>query len=250
MSCRSTRVFVAAAIVAGAALTAAAAEPPPTATARPEPTRRRRVVSDLSGFELLDAAQLKDRPVVAGATRSLGGTRPPLILAPHLAKLHGARPVFSWQHDAERFQFVLSDDSGEEIHAAQVDGRHYQWPADAPRLADGKTYLWSVKPLGPSAALASMAAVVVVTPEERAMIDDALAAARAADHYSEGLARAEVFVGRRVWYDAVAAFGDLIARFPGRAAAYEHRGMLYAQIAATRGAAEEDFTRADALAAK
>jgi len=242
--------FLTAAVFAASPLAAAEVERKATAAPRAVPAKRQRVVSDLSGFELLDAAELKDKPVVAGATRSLGGPPPPVILAPHLAKLHGTSAVFAWRHEAKRFAFVLSDDAGEEIHAAEVDGQNYRWPAAAPRLDDGKTYLWSVKPAGPSAALASMAAVAVVTPAERVAIDEALAAAKSSDPYADGLARGQAFVEKRVWYDAIGIYSDLIARFPDRPEAYERRATLYAQIPATVEQADDDFARADALAKK
>jgi hypothetical protein len=204
------------------------------------------VVSDLSGFELLDEARLKDKPMVAGATRVLGA-RPPVILAPLLGKLHGARPVFAWRHDGARFAFVLWDEAGEELHAAEVEGRSYAWPADAPLLADGTTYLWSVKAAGPAAAPASTAGLLVVTAEERARIDAALSAAKDDDPYRAGLLRAQVFVDARAWYDALAAYDALVARFPDRPDAWERRATLLAQIPALQDAADEDFARADAL---
>lgn len=230
---------------------AAAAERKPTPRTRPLPKKRPRVVSDLSGFELLDAAKLKDKPVVAGATRDPGRLEPPVILAPHLAKLHGTSPVFAWRHDGQRFTFVLSDESGQDVHVAEVTGQSYAWPKDAPPLADGRTYLWSVRPASaPATARAAMAAVVVVTPAERQEVDAALLGARAGDPYDEGLARARVLVERRVWYDALGTYTDLVERFPDRPEAYEQRATLYAQIPATLAQAEEDFARADALAVR
>ena len=76
------------------------------------------------------------------------------------------------------------------------------------------------------------------------------AGATAGDPYDEGLARARVLVERRVWYDALGVYTDLVARFPDRPEAYEQRATLYAQIPATLAQAEEDFARADALAVR
>jgi hypothetical protein len=250
MHSRSLLAFMMAIAFAAAGLAAAAPTPTPTPTKQP-PKKRQRVVNDLSGFELLDAAKLQDKPVVAGATRGLGGPRPPVILAPHLAKLHGASPLFAWRHNGERFAFVLSDELGQDVHSAEVTGHSYAWPASAPRLADGKTYLWSVRPLSGSAtSLASMAAVVVVTPAEREEIDKSTVGTKAPDPYREGLTRAQVLVDKRVWYDALGAYSDLIARFPDRPEAYERRANLFAQLAVTQEQAEEDFARADALVVK
>jgi hypothetical protein len=249
VSSRPLLVFITMVVFTAAELTAAAPRPAPT---KQTPAKKRqRVVSDLSGFELLDAAKLQDKPVVAGATRGIGGPRPPVLLAPHLAKLHGAGPVFAWRHDGERYAFVLSDELGQDVHSAEVTGHNYAWPAAAPRLADGKTYFWSVRPVsGSLMALASMAAVVVVTSAERQAIDRSLTEAIAADPYQEGLARAQVLVDTRVWYDALGAYNDIIARFPKRPEAYERRGNLFAQLAVTQEQAEEDFARADVLSGK
>ena len=237
-------VLLAAAGIAGAQTTE---KPPSPAPRKEEPSRKRpRVVSDLSGFELLDPEQLKDKPMVAGATRVLGAPAP-VILAPRLARLHGTSPVFAWQHEGKRFAFVLWDEAGTELHAAQVEGTRYVWPSGAPRLADGQTYLWSVRLAEPAAAPAATAGVVVVTPAERRQIDEALAGATAPDPYDQALARGQAFVAERVWYDALGVYSDLIARFPDRAEAYERRATLYAQIPALQGQADEDFARADQL---
>ena len=253
MSSRSLRATCTAVLLLGGALLAAAGQEPkpspsPSAAAgKDQPRKRARVVSDLSGFELLDAAQLGDKPTVAGATRVLGA-KPPVILAPRLAKIHGTRPVFAWRHEGARFAFVLWDEDGAELHAAEVPGTSYAWPAGAPRLVDGRTYLWSVKLAEPAAAPAATAGALVVTPEERKRIDAALAAAEA-DPYRGGLARAQVLVAERVWYDALGVYSDLIAAFPDRPEAYEGRATLLAQIPALAADADADFARADATSA-
>jgi hypothetical protein len=254
MNGRSSRVFIAAAVVAtiglaGAGIRAdAPPKPKPKAERKEEPPKkRRRVVSNLSGFELLDQARLKDKPMVAGATRVLGA-KPPVILAPRLGKLYGTSPVFAWRHEGKRFAFVLWDEAGTELHAAEVEGQSYAWPSGAPRLADGQTYLWSVKAAESAAEPGATAGVVVVTPAERGEIDRALLAAKDdEDPYRAALARAQAFVDQRVWYDALAVYADLIERLPDRAEAFERRGMLYTQIPALASQADEEFARADAL---
>jgi hypothetical protein len=242
-------MFLAAAMVAAIGLRAdetKTAEKPPEA-----PKKRQRVVSDLSGFELLDPSKLKDKPVVAGATRGMFAAKSPVLLAPQLGKLHGASPVFAWKHEAQHFTFVLSNEAGKELHTAQVEGQTYALPADAATLADGKTYSWSVKPAGaPATAAPATAGIVVVTKAERAQIDKALAAVKDQDEYKVGLARGKTLTDKRVWYDAVGVYTDLIARFPDRPEAYEARATLYAQLPASKAASDEDFARADQLAKK
>ena len=251
MSWRSPGPVVAATLLSAGALAAVPdekpASPAPVAgAASPAPRKRPRVVSDLSGFELLDEARLKDKPMVAGATRVLGA-RPPVLLAPLLGKVHGTSPVFAWRHEGTRFAFILYDEAGTELYASTVEGRSFAWPRDRARLADGTTYLWSVKAAEPEAAPAATAGVLVVTPGERARIDAALAMAKDDDPYRAGLLRAQVFVDARVWYDALAAYDALVARFPDRPEGWERRATLLAQLPTLGPLAEEDFARADAL---
>jgi hypothetical protein len=243
-----TLVLLGAALATASAASAQSNEtkPPADAAAAPAAKKRQRVVSDLSGFELLDPAKLKDKPMVSGATRSLFSPKPPVLLAPHLARLHGASPVFAWRHNAKRYHVALSDEAGRELHAADVEGLRYEWPQGAPRLEDGATYSWSVKPLDP-AGTASSAGIVIVTKAERAEIDRALTAVKIKDAYSQSLARGAAFTDKRVWYDALGVYTDLIARFPDRPQAYEQRATLYAQLPTLQEAADEDFAQADAL---
>lgn len=257
MTSRQSLTLVVAAALACAAGGALAQSQQPAKPGEPgkdAPKKRQRVVSDLSGFELLDPAKLKDQPMVTGATRSLFGPKSPAPLAPNLTRLFGAAPVFEWEHAgrSKRFAFVLVDEAENERHRAEVEGLSYAWPSSAPKLQAGKTYYWSVKPLEPASAPASVSrGVIVVTDLERAGVDKALVtAAKAGDAYQAGLARAQVFTDRRLWYDAIGAYSELIARSPERAEAYEGRGTVYAQIPATRARADQDFARADELAKK
>ena len=71
---------------------------------------------------------------------------------------------------------------------------------------------------------------------------------RGLEPYTAGLARARLFLRHRVWYDAIAAYTDLIEAYPYRAELYEERGMIYAQLDVTQELAEADFARADELA--
>lgn len=255
----SLPLTLAAALVCGAVVAPGQAQDPPASkTAKPResqkaPQKRRRVVSDLSGFELLDAARLQKKPMVAGAGRGLFEPKPPIPLAPHLARLYGTSPVFRWQAEGEgqRFLFVLSDVTNKELHRAETAGDSYPWPVGAPRLEDGQTYYWTVESVPPMATPSSTPhGVQVATSPQRVEIDKALRAATSADRYQVDLARAQVFTDQRLWYDAVGAYTELIAGFPDRAEAYEKRGMIYAQIPTTQPLAEADFARADELTGK
>jgi hypothetical protein len=246
---------LAAVLACGAAVASSQAQGPPASqTAKPRedqkaPQKRRRVVSDLSGFELLDAAKLKKKPMVTGAGRGLLEARPPVPLAPYLTRLYGTSPVFRWQAGGKgRFSFVLSDAAHKELHRAETVGDSYPWPAGAPRLGDGQTYYWKVEAVpSTETSPSSPCGVQVVTSQQRVEINRKLKAGATTDRYQAGLARAQVFTDQRLWYDAIGAYTELIASFPDRAEAYEKRGVIYAQIPVTLALAEADFARADEL---
>ncbi len=223
---------------------AGAAQAKPAEAKKP----RARVVTDLSGFDLLESGKTRTQTQVAGATR---GMARPAALAPRLGKLYGGQPTFSWTFEgkAKNFLFVLQDDARNELFHAEVTGYEYRYPATAPALEPGKTYFWTVEVT--SAMLVSepsaLAGFLLLNAAQRAEVEKDLAAA--ADPYQAGLARARAFRNRRLWYDALDAYSGLIARYPDRAELYEERGTIYAQLEATKALAEQDFARADQLTA-
>lgn len=82
---------------------------------------------------------------------------------------------------------------------------------------------------------------------QRGEIERDLAKVSSSDDYARGLGRARVFTEHRLWYDALAAYADLIARYPERAELYDERGSIYAQLEVTQKLAEADFARAEEL---
>jgi len=224
----------------------AAQDPPVRDTTAAQRPRRARVVTDLSGFDLLDTLRLREQTMAVGASR---GTDAPLALAPRLGKAFGVHPVFSWSHEGGPQSFTLTvwNDAQKKVHRAEVSGSSFRYPSDAPSLEPGKAYVWSVAPqvtlLGGSPSLP--VGILVVDPEQREAIEAELADIRGDDAYATGLERARVFTRHRVWYDAIGAYTDLIAEYPDRAELYEERGMIYAQLGATQDLAAADFVRAD-----
>lgn len=215
----------------------------------PDKPRRRRVVSDLSGFDLLDQGKVKKESMVVGAAR---GFAPPVALAPKLGRIYGERPSFEWRDEAKAAGFVLTltDESQEEIYRAETPRTSLAYPADAPRLEAGRTYFWTVQAAsGLFTTPSAPAGLMVLAGGPRQEIDRALAAITAADPFEQARARARVFTDHRLWYDAVAAYSDLIARFPNRPEPYEERATIYAQLDATQPLADEDFARAEGLKA-
>jgi hypothetical protein len=207
---------------------------------------RKRVVTDLSGFDLLEPSKVQKQTTVVGATRGLPR---PVALAPLLGKLFGTTPEFAWSCGGDFHQFVLvvRDDTEQEVFRAPVTGNTFRYPPDAPPLKPEKNYFWTVEIpstiLGPTSKPAGL---LVISSGERAEIEKKLAQVTG-DSYDAGLARARVFTDYRLWYDALAAYTDLITRYPDRSELYEQRGTIYAQLEVTKNLAERDFKLADDL---
>ncbi|MFI5111487.1 MAG: DUF928 domain-containing protein [Terriglobales bacterium] len=227
---------------------------PPQSSAKdaPKAPPRKRLVADLSGFEMSDPNQTRKQRAMLGATRG-GPSRLPLLLAPDLAKFYGSSPLFIWLYPGrtEGFEIVLRDDDNELLRQ-QVSAAEFRLKDASSRFQPGKTYYWSVRPV-PSlmeSRFSQAAGFVVVADSERQQIEKELAAISQGDTYQAGTARARVLVNHRLWYDAIGAYGDLIKQFPDRAELYEERGTVYAQIEVTKAQADADFARADELQAK
>ena len=236
------------------ALPAFGQQPKPAAPAKteaapaPKPARKR-VVTDLAGFDLLATAKLKTQTMVAGGTR---GAARPVALAPRLGKLFGTRPTFHWSFDgaAQNFIFSVLDDQQNEVLRQDVQGLAFTYPESAPALQPGKTYFWTIEPA--TAALTEPSApsgFVVLDAQQRADVEKSLKTA-AGSGYESALARARAFTQHRLWYDAVGAYTELIRDHPGRAELYEERGAIFAQLPATEALADADFARADSFSNK
>jgi hypothetical protein len=220
-------------------------EPKPKQTTAPTNNKRTRVITNLAGFDLLEAKKLSSETIVVGATR---GMEQPVALAPRLGKLYGSNPTFLWNYEgtAAKFVFVLSDDAQTEIFRTEVIGTQFRYPAGAPALQPGKIYFWTVTTPGSLLRSASSdpAGVSVLSTAQQQEIERELAQIPG-NSYEAGVARAQVFTDYRLWYDTLAAFTELIQRFPGRAELYEHRGTIYAQLNSTQALAEADFSLAE-----
>ncbi len=208
--------------------------------------KRQRVVSSLAGFDLLEASKTQKQPMVVGATRGLPQAA---ALAPRLGKVYGLNPALVWSFagKANKFVLILTDVAQNELFRREVTGTQFQYPAEAPSLEPGKTYFWTVQsPLGMLGETASAPVGFVVVPgAQREEIEKALAQISTADAYEHDLARARVFTDHRLWYDAIAAYSDLIARFPNRAKLFEQRGQIYSQLDVTQTLADRDLARSE-----
>lgn len=208
----------------------------------------KRVRANLSGFELAPKQPSTDSSVqIGGGTR--GGVPGPFLYAPHRAKTYSANPTFCWGQPgaANEFTFRVYDSSDNIVFEETVHGKNYTYPASAPALKPGKTYSWTVQVSGGLMAEPSEPVEFAVqSVEERKPLQSALA--EISGHgLQDQLRRAQIFEDARLWYDAVAAYSDVIAKFPRQPEAYKRRGEIYDQIPETRELAEADFASADKL---
>jgi Domain of Unknown Function (DUF928) len=204
----------------------------------------RRVVAKLDGFDLAPEAASPNQ--IGGASRGGAPSQKLVANAPRKGRIFTLRPSFSWQGaSATAYKFHIQDVTGQFVWERQVTGTSLDYPSDAPPLEAGKTYIWRVYPDSPMIGGATpQAMIVVLSEQERAQIETAQN-----DISGTGLdadmARAHLYFDRRLWYDAVMAYSDLIEKHPGEAKLYLMRGSLYAQLPATEPLADKDFARAE-----
>jgi hypothetical protein len=199
----------------------------------------------MEGFELdKKSASQAGNTQVGGATR---GTRPAVFLyAPHLAKLYTLTPTFCWTSAVrtKAFVFRLYDADGDVRYETRTPDFTLQYPASAAALEPGQTYVWNVSAgLGLLGGESLTAEFTVLSAEERAALGKELAGA-------DAMKRAAIFTDKRLWYDAIHAYTELIAQHPDMMDLYEKRGNIYDQIAVTQELAQADFGKADELRAK
>jgi hypothetical protein len=210
------------------------------------PVKRVRV--DLSGFELGKTPPPKPSTQIGGGTRTMGGET--TLLGPAIGRCYSATPVLAWTHTAQvqTFELRLFDQAGTLVHRMTVVGRQVILPPDH-QLEPGGTLQWSVQPgsavLGGASARST---IKRLSAAELAEVSQQLTVASpgAADPQEWS---AQVFTDHRLWYDAIAAWSDLIQRFPNRADLREKRGQVYDQLPPTQPLADEDFAVAEKLRA-
>jgi hypothetical protein len=223
----------------------AAQQAPPKSDPAPKP--KRKLDADLSGFDVSDDKSGKKVSSMLGGSRS-AAIPSATLLAPHRAKLYGAVADFSWTFGghADGYVLVVTDEDETQILRQQVKDSRYRLDSLPKGLQPGETYYWRVQVL-PNTLASEPLEFVTVSAQERQTIDRAMAAIPSADPYEAGLARARLFTDHRLWFDALGAYNDLVAKYPNRPEAYEDRGTVYSQIAATKSLGEADLATAAKL---
>ena len=240
--------FVVALACAGQTQQPDGSQPSEPTNAASAPSHPKRVRANLSGFELGPKQPSTDSSVqIGGGTR--GGVPGPFLYAPHRAKTYSTNPTFYWGLPGAMNEFTLRvyDSSDNIVFEETVHGKSYTYPASAPALKPGETYSWTVQVSGGlMAEPAEPVEFVVQSVEERKTLQSALT--EISGHgLQDQLRRAHVFENARLWYDAVAAYSDVIARFPRQPEAYKRRGEIYDQILETSDLADADFAYAGKL---
>jgi Domain of Unknown Function (DUF928) len=214
----------------------------PDSTAKP---KRKVLDADLSGFDISDPKSEKKVTTMLGGSRT-AAIPSAILLAPKCAKFYGAAATFDWSFSGhnEGYILIITDEDETQLVHQQLRETHYRLDPAAAKFEPGQTYYWRVQVL-PNPLASEPSEFEVVSAEERQAIDKAVSAILAADPYQSALSRAKIFTDHRLWFDALGAYDDLIAKYPDRAELYDQRGAIYAQIPVTKALSEADFARAD-----
>jgi hypothetical protein len=205
---------------------------------------KRKLDADLSGFDVSDSKSDKKVATMLGGSRNTA-VPSATLLAPRRAKFYGANAVFSWTFSGhnEGYVLLITDEDETQLLRQQTKDPRCAFDPIKTKLEPGATYYWRVQVL-PNTLASDPLEFVVVTAEERAVIDKALAVVPVGDAYDSALTRARIFVDHRLWFDALGAYDDLIAKYPNRGELYEDRATIYAQLAVTKPQSEADQARA------
>ncbi len=222
-------------------------KPDPKSTA-PDPAakpKRKVLDADLSGFDISDNKSDKKVTTMLGGSRT-AAIPSAILLAPKRAKFLGQSATFDWSFTGhnEGYVLIITDEDETQLVHQQLKETHYRLESPATKFQPGQTYYWRVQVL-PNPLASEPLECEVVSAEEQQAIAKAIAAIPSADPYQSALAKAQILTDHRLWFDALGAYDDLIAKYPDRSDLYNQRGAIYAQVSATKSFSESDFARAD-----
>jgi len=184
-----------------------------------------RVRAKLDGFELSARSGMSPNQV-GGASRDIGS---PKLFAPLSGKSFTTTPLFQWgaAEPNAKVTFRLSTSEGQTLYQTTTTAGQLAYPADAPALAPGSSYRWTVVPEndllgGPPAPVTFL----IVSGAEDAKT------------------KVDVFVKHRLWYDSIQGYSDLIDRMPNDKSAHAGRAQVYDQLPVTATLADADWRMA------
>jgi hypothetical protein len=214
---------------------------PPTTAQNNNANHPRRAQAKLDDFDL--APEKASANQIGGASRSVGSGGKLVLYAPHKGLVYSLRPSFWWQGDATAaYRFHIQDVTGQFSWDRPVTGVSLAYPADAPPLAPGTTYLWRVIPDSPLLGPPPPAAMIVVMADADRSQLDAAASQFQGSGIDAGMARARLYFDHRLWYDAVMEYNGLITQYPDQAQLYPLRGAVYDQLPVTQALADADYS--------
>jgi hypothetical protein len=197
----------------------------------PVPAKPVRVHAKLEGFDISPKSG-KSPNQIGGASRGLGGVT---LYAPTMGKAYSLTPTFFWGPDEQQQEYIFrltqASASQSPLYETKVTAGHFTYPANAPALEPGATYVWSVQPSIDMMGGPASASFLILGGRDREEVDAALARARASS--DPAAAQAKVFMDMRVWFDALATYSSLIDRYPTRTEFYKARMDLYDQLPQT-----------------
>jgi hypothetical protein len=207
-----------------------------------QPNKPARVRVKLEGFDIAPSSG-KAPNQIGGASRGLGGIT---LYAPRMGKAYTLTPTFYWSSDDAtlEYTFKISALSAEQspLYTAKVTGGRFTYPADAPALTPGESYVWSVQPMIDMFGGPASASITIVGGSERSGLTAQLEMAKdPAEKPSP--AEAKIMMDARMWFDAYAAYTTLIERHP-KPEYYKQRAALYDQLPDTYALADADMAKA------
>lgn len=181
--------------------------------------------------QIKDLAQSRVAVGRPGGTVLRGGPLDIELLGLFNTATRDRRPVFRWRAVAGAASYKLKvwDEKDDQIWQAEAVATSATYPADAPELKPGVDYIWRVTATVKGERFSANGIFRVLTHEQRVDAADELQTLPDGDDAVTQVLRAEFFVRRGLWDDAIAAYQSLAAAHPESAAIHSALANLLAE---------------------
>ena len=133
------------------------------------------------------------------------------------------------------FELLASD--GSKLYETTTTDDHLKYPADAPALTPGSSYMWTIRPENDILGGAPKpVTIMILGGADRDMIAKELGSA-------SGSAAAMVYVNHHLWYDAIDSYTTVLAEKPDDQNALSMRAQIYGGVLATKTLADADWQK-------
>jgi hypothetical protein len=167
-------------------------------------------------------------------------------VAPVQTKVRGTNPTFQWKIDdpSTELRLTVYGESGVQWQSDISDATALTYPTDAPTLAPGVSYSWTLETTDPmvSPPLRTTAAFFeIAAPTDVATLDQELGAieAKKPGPVTYHLMRASLFFDRGLMADAIGETEAAVAADPDNGSLHAIMGRLYAEAGRTHEAIQE-----------